>query len=59
MTQDDWNQAQSKDPINNQMVEAIQKKTIGKLILKSDMDFDPKSLIRIRKYLTFIKKDVI
>ena len=46
MTPDYWNQAQSKNPIISQILEAIYNKTIGKRKLKADMDSDLKSFLK-------------
>ena len=51
MTSANWSKAQSKFPILSQILEATHNKTSGKWKLKSDMDFDLKSLIRIRKQM--------
>ena len=46
-----WSQAQSKDPVLCQIIEAIQHKTPGKLKIKKDMPSDLKVFLRIRKQI--------
>ena len=47
---------QAKDPIITQVIEAIKNEAIWKWQLKSEINFDLKSLIRIRKHLKFLKR---
>ena len=47
----EWSQAQSKDPVLCQIIEANQHRTLGKLKIKKDMPSDLKEFLRIRKQL--------
>ena len=49
MTPLEWSEAQAKDSVICQIVEAIQHKTLGKLKIKKDMPLDLKAFLRIRK----------
>ena len=44
-------QAQAKDPVINQIVGEIQKRTLGKLKIKMEMPSELKALIKIKKQL--------
>ena len=51
MTPLEWCPAQAKDPVINQIVGRIQKRTIGKLKIKKEMPSELRALIRMRKQL--------
>ena len=48
MTPLEWYQAQAKDPVINQIVGEIQKRTLGKLKIKMEMPSELMALIRIK-----------
>ena len=58
MTPLEWYQAKAKDPVINQIIMEIQKRTIGKLKIKIDMPSELKALIRIRKQL-ILKQEIL
>ena len=58
MTPLEWCQAQAKDPAINQIVGEIQKGTLRKLKIKTEMPSELKALMRIKKQLT-LKQEVI
>ena len=51
MTPLEWCHAQAKDPVINKSLGEIQKKTIGKLKIKTEIPSEMKALIRIKKQL--------
>ena len=58
MTPLEWSQAQAKDSVLCQIIEAIEHKTLGKLKIKKGMPLDLKAFLRIRKQFK-LKKGIL